>query len=151
MGKQSAGILLYKFEGHKVKILLAHMGGPFWAKKDDGAWTIPKGEFEEEDALAAAKREFNEEIGPIPDAEFEALEPIKQKSGKTVFAWVAQADFDPVNFKSNFFEMEWPPRSGRFQKFPEVDKIGWFDLDVARAKMVSGQDQLIDQLEKLLA
>ena len=132
-------------------MLLVHPGGPFWQKKDEGAWTIPKGEFDDEDPLAAARREFKEETGAAsPDGQYILLTPIKQKNGKVVHAWAVEGDFDPANLKSNEFETEWPPKSGRTQKFPEVDRAEWFNPDDAKRKMLSGQGGLIGELLSIL-
>jgi predicted NUDIX family NTP pyrophosphohydrolase len=145
--KQSAGILLYKTEKGIVKVLLAHPGGPFWAKKDEGAWSIPKGEFDEnEDALSAAKREFFEETGFEITGECKPLNPIKQKSGKTVYAWAAEGDLDPLQIVSNTFEMEWPPRSGKMKAFPEIDKAEWFTVEEAKKKILPAQVSLLEEL-----
>jgi predicted NUDIX family NTP pyrophosphohydrolase/trans-aconitate methyltransferase len=130
-----------------VEVLLVHPGGPFWAKKDDGAWSIPKGEVsDDEEPLAAARREFEEELGGPVEGEFLPLEPIRQPGGKRVLAWAVRADFDPATLRSNTFSMEWPPKSGRQQQFPEVDKAAWFDLDVAKQKILKGQAPLLDEL-----
>ena len=146
----SAGIMLYRRTGPSLEFLLVHPGGPFWAKKDDGAWSIPKGEFVEgEDPLAAAKREFEEETGVQPAGEFVPLTSLKQPGGKLVFAWALRSDFDPSKLKSNMFSMEWPPRSGRQQEFPEVDRAAWFGIEDARRKILKGQAPFLDQLEKL--
>lgn len=144
----SAGILLYRFNDEGApEVFLGHMGGPFWAKKDAGAWSIPKGEFENtEEALAAAKREFEEETGAKLTGSFHPLLPIKQKSGKIVHAWALEGDLDASAITSNLFEMEWPPRSGRKKQFPEIDRAAWFDLTTAREKIVSGQRGFLDQL-----
>jgi predicted NUDIX family NTP pyrophosphohydrolase len=124
-----------------------HPGGPFWAKKDAGSWTIPKGEFQEdEEAFSAARREFREETGLEIEGEFIALQPIQQKGGKIVYAWAARADFDASLIQSNSFSMEWPPRSGRMQEFPEIDRGGWFPLEVAKEKILSGQAGLLEEL-----
>ena len=149
MPKKSAGLLLYRQNAHSgTEVLLVHPGGPFWRNKNEGAWTIPKGEFsEEEDPLGAAKREFREETGcDPPDGKYIPLTPIKQKNGKIVHAWAVEGDFDSASLNSNEFETEWPPKSGRMQKFPEVDRAEWFGPDVARQKMLSGQGALIDEL-----
>jgi predicted NUDIX family NTP pyrophosphohydrolase len=124
------------------------MGGPFWAKKDDGAWTIPKGEYaESEEPLAAARREFAEELGvPAPDGDYVPLGSVSQRGGKVVTAWAVAADIDVTAITSNTFEIEWPPRSGRRQQFPELDRAAWFDLDTARRKLVPAQAGLLDQL-----
>jgi predicted NUDIX family NTP pyrophosphohydrolase len=147
MPKRSAGILLYRIRDGELQVFLAHPGGPFWARKDLGAWTIPKGEIDEgEDALAAAKREFAEEIGARLEGEFRALKPIRQKSGKVVLAWAVEGDFDPANLQSNRFSMEWPPKSGKQAEFPEVDRAAWFGIDEARAKMLPAQVAFIEEL-----
>ena len=128
-------------------MLLAHPGGPYWARKDDGAWSIPKGEFgDDEEPLAAARREIEEEMGHSADGEFLPLEPLKQPSGKLVLAWAVRCDFDPSMVKSNMFSMEWPPKSGRQEQFPEVDRAAWFPIDVARQKILNGQAPFLDQL-----
>jgi predicted NUDIX family NTP pyrophosphohydrolase len=145
--KQSAGLLLFRVKPAAVEVLLVHPGGPFWAKKDDGAWSIPKGEFSDaEEPLAAARREFEEEMGRPVEGEFLPLEPIRQAGGKLVLAWAVRADFDPTTLRSNTFSMEWPPKSGRQQQFPEVDRAAWFDLDVAKQKILKGQAGLLDEL-----
>src|SRR5215472_17690164 len=127
MPKQSAGLLLCRQSGGRLEVLLIHPGGPFWAKKDDGAWSIPKGEFtSDEDPLAAARREFEEELGSVVEGEFMPLGAVKQPGGKVVHAWAVRGEFDPPRLKSNLFSMEWPPRSGRQQEFPEVDRAEWF-------------------------
>jgi predicted NUDIX family NTP pyrophosphohydrolase len=147
MPKKSAGLLLYRHNEASVEVLLVHPGGPFWRNKDDGAWTIPKGEFDDEDPREAAKREFQEETGSAPpDGQYIPLTPIKQKNGKIVHAWAVEGDFDPASLNSNKFETEWPPRSGRMQKFPEVDRAEWFAPDVAKQKILSGQGALVDEL-----
>ena len=144
--KRSAGVLLYRIRG-ALEVLLVHPGGPFWAKKDLGAWTIPKGEIDEgEDAQAAARRELAEETGLEVEGELIALTPIKQKSGKTVYAWAAETDCDPAAIRSNMFSMEWPPKSGRQQEFPEIDRAAWFTIEQARAKILPAQVRLLDEL-----
>jgi len=149
MSKKSAGLLLFRETAAGVEVLLVHPGGPFWAKKDDGAWSIPKGEFaDDEEPLAAAKREFEEEMGAPPAGDFIPLDPVRQPSGKLVFAWAVRSDFDPSSLKSNTFSMEWPPNSGRQQLFPEVDRAAWFELDYARPKILKGQAPFLDQLLK---
>lgn len=160
--KMSAGLLLYRCgnqdEGAdpadrvRFELLLAHMGGPFWARKDEGAWSIPEGEIQPgEDPLAAAKREFEEELGsPPPLAAYRDLGSVRQQGGKLVTAWTAEADFDPDGLVSNTFQLEWPPRSGQKQLFPEVDKAGWFEVELARTKLVKGQQPLIDRLLQTL-
>ena len=128
-------------------MLLAHPGGPYWARKDDGAWSIPKGELEDgEEPLAAARREFEEEMGHPADGEFLPLEPLKQPSGKLVLAWAVCCDFDPSMLESNRFSMEWPPKSGLQEQFPEVDRAAWFPIDVAKQKILKGQAAFLDQL-----
>lgn len=154
MPKKSAGILWYRFQGHGTQVFLVHPGGPFWANKDLGTWSIPKGEFEEnEDPLSAAKREMQEETGINADdhsLEYLELDPVRQKSGKIVFAWAAPGDFHASIIQSNSFEMEWPPKSGKTASFPEVDRGEWFFIKMAKEKIVSGQVPLITQLEELL-
>jgi predicted NUDIX family NTP pyrophosphohydrolase len=152
MARTSAGVLLYRRRDGVPEVFLVHPGGPFWAKKDEGAWSIPKGEFDpSEDALTAAKREFEEETGLVVEGEFRALKPIRQAGGKLVHAFALEGDLDPKAIHSNTFEMEWPPRSGRRQAFPEVDRAAWFPLDVAREKIHKGQVGLLDALERMLA
>ena len=130
-----------------LEVLLVHPGGPFWAKKDDGAWSIPKGEFGDgEDPLAAARREFEEELGAMVDGEFIPLDTVKQPGGKVVHAWAVRGDFDPSELKSNTFSMEWPPRSGRQREFPEVDRAEWFEMETARTKILGGQAPFLDQI-----
>ena len=148
--KTSAGILLYRRRGGALEVLLVHPGGPFWARKDDGAWSIPKGEpLAGEDLLGAAKREFFEETGVPLDGDFQALAPVRRPGGKTVHAWAVEGDCDPAAVRSNSFALEWPPRSGRRQEFPEIDRAGWFDLATARRKLTAGQLGLVDQLQLL--
>lgn len=150
MPKQSAGLLLYRPGGDdpRIEVLLVHPGGPFWRNKDEGAWTIPKGEFDDSEApLEAAQREFREELGAEPpNGEYLPLKPIKQKNGKIVHAWAVKCEFNPATLKSNAFSLEWPPRSGRVQEFPEVDCAEWFAPDVAKRKMLGGQSAFIDEL-----
>ncbi len=136
-----------------LQLLLVHPGGPFWRKKDEGAWTIPKGEFNDsEDPLDAALREFGEETGAQPpQGEFLKLRPVRQAGGKTVHAWAIEFDFDPKTLQSNTFKQEWPPKSGRMQEFPEVDRAEWFDPPAARRKILNGQIPLIDELLLVLA
>lgn len=152
MAKQSGGLLPWRRRAGALEVFLVHPGGPFWAKKDDGAWSIPKGEFAEgEDALACARREFLEETGLGIAGDFLALAPVRQKGGKVVHAWAVGApDLDPAQIQSNSFELEWPPKSGRKQMFPEIDRAGWFAIGAARAKILSGQLPFLDQLETLL-
>lgn len=152
MGKKSAGILLYRFKNKNIQVMLAHPGGPFWAKKDIGAWSIPKGEFDEdEDALIAAKREFEEELGKKVSAEkFMELEHVKSKSNKIVYAFAAEQDFDTTHIASNLCWVDWPPRSGKKIEIPEVDKAEWFDVEIAKKKIIGYQLPLIDDLIKKL-
>jgi predicted NUDIX family NTP pyrophosphohydrolase len=151
MRKRSAGLLLYRERDGGLEVLLVHPGGPYWAKKDDGVWSIPKGEIgEHEEPLAAARREFEEETSFAPDGEPLALDPLRQPSGKLVFAWAVRGDLDAAAVRSNSHQQEWPPRSGRFQSFPEVDRAGWFDLPAARRKILRGQAAFLDQLERRL-
>jgi predicted NUDIX family NTP pyrophosphohydrolase len=143
----SAGLLLYRGSGAAREVLLGHMGGPFWARKDERAWSIPKGEYEaDEDPLAAARREFTEELGAAPPTgPYTELGTVRQSGGKLVTVWAVEGDFDPSALISNTFELEWPPRSGQRQSFPELDRVGWFGLDEARAKVIAGQLPLIDR------
>lgn len=148
MPKRSAGLLVYKVEAGAVRVFLVHPGGPFWRNKDAGAWTIPKGEVAAgEESLAAARREFREETGRDIAGDFVALTPIRQAGGKIVEAWAVAADIDASNVVSNSFEMEWPPRSGRRQSFPEVDRAQWFAPDEARVRINKGQVALLDELQ----
>jgi predicted NUDIX family NTP pyrophosphohydrolase len=150
--KTSAGLLMFRRCGAEPEVLLVHPGGPFWTKRDLGAWSIPKGEFAPgEDPLAAARREFEEETGIRPEGEFIPLSPRRQPSGKVVHAWAFESDCDPTTIVSNTFVMEWPPRSGRRQAFPEVDRAGWFPLEEAMRKLVSGQVGFVEKLADLLA
>lgn len=131
----------------RLQVLLAHPGGPFWAKKDDGAWSLPKGLYEDdEDPLAAARREFEEETGCVPDGEFIALGGFKQPGGKTIMAWAVEGDFDLAKFKSNLFSMEWPPKSGHTRQFPEVDRVAWFEPGEAQRKILKGQAPILAKL-----
>ena len=149
MAKKSAGILLYRIIKKSIQVFLVHPGGPYWAKKDDGAWSIPKGEFEDdEEPLVAAKREFAEETGINVSGDFIELNPVKQKSGKLVYAWAVERNVDPSIIKSNNFEIEWPPRSGKMKSFPEIDKAEWFNVAGAMQKINSGQLPLIKELQK---
>jgi predicted NUDIX family NTP pyrophosphohydrolase len=150
MPKQSAGLLLYR-RGGKLEVFLVHPGGPFWAKKDAHAWSIPKGEFGAgEDSLQAARREFAEETGLNLEGTTTALPPLRQPGGKVVHAWAIEGDCDPAAIASNSFSLEWPPRSGRMQEFPEIDRAAWFPIAVAREKIHKGQAALLDELERLL-
>jgi predicted NUDIX family NTP pyrophosphohydrolase len=147
MAKISAGILLFRRRPTGVEVLLVHPGGPFWAKKDAGAWSIPKGLVGEgEDRLVAAKREFLEETGLAVDGQFLDLGAHKQPSGKTIVAWAQEGDFDPALLKSNRFSIEWPPRSGRMAEFPEVDRAAWYAIDEALGKINKGQKPIIAAL-----
>jgi predicted NUDIX family NTP pyrophosphohydrolase len=147
MAKQSAGILAYRVGDKGIEVLIVHPGGPFWAKKDMGAWSIPKGEFEGEDGLEAAKREFQEELGQAPPSgDYQELGTVKNKSGKIIHAWVIKGDLNIRDIKSNTFMLEWPPRSGKQQEFPEVDKAGWFSLEVASQKLNAAQADFIERL-----
>lgn len=152
MKKLSAGLLVYRLTGKQPEVLLAHPGGPFWAKKDMGAWTVPKGEYETyEDPLAAAKREFEEEIGqPAPNGEMVALGEFKRKDGKIITAWAVQGNLDVSQVKSNTFNMEWPPRSGRKQEFPEIDRAEWVSISQAPQKLNTGQAVFITRLAEHL-
>jgi len=148
--KTSAGILLHRRRGGAVEVFLVHPGGPFWAKKDLGAWSLPKGEIAEgEDPLAAAKREFTEETGLAIDGHFRPLQPLRQAGGKTVLAWAVEGDCDPEQVRSNVFEIEWPPKSGKRQTFPEVDRAAWFPIEEARDRILAGQAPFLNQLEEL--
>jgi predicted NUDIX family NTP pyrophosphohydrolase len=152
MAKRSAGILMYRRRDGELQVLLGHPGGPFWAKKDAGAWSIPKGEIDEgEDPLAAAKREFSEETGLRLEGELIALAPIRQKGGKVVLAWAIEGDCDARAIESNVFSMEWPPKSGKMAEFPEIDRAEWFSLDEARRRINPGQLPLIEELRGMSA
>jgi predicted NUDIX family NTP pyrophosphohydrolase len=147
--KRSAGLLLYRYGvGGDLEVLLGHMGGPFWARKDAGAWSIPKGEYDDgEDPLETARREFEEELGhPAPDTEARPLGVVRQSGGKQVAVWAVEGDLDPATAVSNTFELEWPPRSGVRQTYPEVDRVAWFGADAARAKLVHAQVAFVDRL-----
>lgn len=149
--KLSAGILLYRLRGVAVEVFLVHPGGPFWARKDEGAWSIPKGEYETgENPLEVAQREFQEETGFEIDGTFHPLTALKQPSGKVISAWTVEGDIDAATLTSNTFTMEWPPKSGHTREFPEVDRGGWFDLSTARVKILTGQRGFLDQLQQLL-
>ncbi len=150
MAKTSAGILLFRRHKRGLEVLLAHPGGPFWAKKDDGAWSIPKGLVDEgEDLSAAAKREFFEETGAAVEGDLVPLGAFRQPGGKTVVAFACEGDFDPAALKSNTFAMEWPPRSGKSAEFPEIDRAGWFPLEEAEAKILKGQRPMLAALAAL--
>lgn len=150
--KRSAGILMYKYSSSRVEVFLVHPGGPFWKSKDIGSWSIPKGEFgDNEEALEAAKREMQEETGIQIEGNFIALNPVKQKSGKIIYAWAVEGDFDPEQIVSNYFEMEWPPRSGKKASFPEIDRAAWFGIEEAKKKIVTGQIPLLEELSASLS
>jgi predicted NUDIX family NTP pyrophosphohydrolase len=152
MSKLSAGILMFRRRDSGVQVLLVHPGGPFWKKKDAGAWSIPKGEYEEgEDALDAARREFQEETGIVAQGEFLPLDRIKQPSGKVITAWALEGDCSPAAIRSSTFSLEWPPKSGRKQEFPEIDRADWFTLEEARKRMVKGQIGFLDRLVAQIA
>ncbi len=147
MSRTSAGLLLYRRRDGALEVFLVHPGGPFWARKDAGAWSIPKGEIDPmEEPLAAARREFTEETGLSAEGAFRPLAPITQAGGKIVQAWAVEGDVDPADLRSNTFAIEWPPRSGRQQTFPEVDRAAWFPIDVARRKINPAQAALLDEL-----
>lgn len=148
---ESAGLLLYRQRDGTREVLLVHPGGPFWQKRDDGVWSIPKGEIgENETGIDVARREFHEELGvPAPDWEVTPLGTVRQAGGKVVHAWALPGDLDVTRTTSNTFEIEWPPRSGKTERFPEVDRAAWFDLDTARRKLVPAQGAFIDRLEEL--
>ena len=151
MPERSAGILLYRSRDGGTEVLLVHPGGPFWAKKDDGAWSIPKGLYGDgEDPLMAARREFEEETGARVEGEWLPLGEFRLPSGKRLSVWAAEGDFDPARLKSNVFEMEWPPRSGERQAFPEVDRAEWYSPGTARVKITKGQLPVLDALEARL-
>jgi predicted NUDIX family NTP pyrophosphohydrolase len=149
---RSAGLLMYRRRGPALEVLLAHPGGPFWSRRDAASWTLPKGEIDEgEDPLAAAIREFTEETGFDPSPPFLPLGELRQKSGKRISAWAFAGEADPAQLHSNLFEMEWPPRSGRLQQFPEVDRVQWFGIAAAAHKLITGQAPFLAALEQHLA
>ncbi|MDQ5984466.1 MAG: hypothetical protein CSYNP_00161 [Syntrophus sp. SKADARSKE-3] len=151
MAKLSAGLLMYRQNDRGIEVLLVHPGGPYWANKDDGAWSIPKGEYTEgEEPLGAAKREFLEETGIIPDGEFRALSTLKQPSGKKIAAWAFEGDCDSTSIKSNTFTIEWPPHSGKQAEFPEIDRAGWFRAREAVKKLSKGQVGFVEELCRIL-
>jgi predicted NUDIX family NTP pyrophosphohydrolase len=151
MAKISAGLLMYRFKAGHLEVLLAHPGGPFWTNKDLGAWTIPKGLVDEdEDQLAAARREFEEEIGAKPEGDFFPLGEVLQKGGKTVVAWAFEGDLDTTTIKSNTFKKEWPPRSGQWQSFPEVDRAEFFSIAEAKTKINPAQAAFLSRLDAML-
>jgi predicted NUDIX family NTP pyrophosphohydrolase len=148
MANRSAGILPFRTNAGALEVLLAHPGGPFWRNRDDGAWSIVKGEYlDGEDAETAARREFTEETGWEPAGDLLPLGEVRQPGGKYVIAFAVEGDFDPATLRSNMFEIEWPPRSGAMRSFPEVDRAAWFDLDTARGKMLAGQAPFLARLE----
>ena len=147
----SAGILMYRWTGTRLEVLLVHPGGPFWRNKDKGAWSIPKGEMDEgEDTEVAARREFTEETGIAVSGPLEPLGEVRQRGGKRVFAFVVEGDLDVEGVKSNTFEIEWPPKTGRMKSFPEVDRAAWFDLPAAQMKILESQRSLLDRLAELV-
>jgi predicted NUDIX family NTP pyrophosphohydrolase len=147
MAKQSAGVVLFRWRDHELQLFLVHPGGPFWSNKDAGAWSIPKGEYaDDEEPLEVAKREFQEETGFSIDGDFRELEMVRQPGGKRVRAWAVEGECDADAVKSNLFSMEWPPKSGRQAEFPEVDRAAWFGIEEAREKILKGQLPFIDQL-----
>ena len=151
MAKQSAGVLLFRKKREQLEVFLVHPGGPFWIKKDAGAWSIPKGEIETgEEALQVAKREFKEETGQEIEGSFSELQPVKQKAGKIIKAWAVEGDIDENTIVSNTFEIEWPPGSGKKKIFPEVDKAQWFSLTEASEKINPGQLPLIEELQQII-
>lgn len=155
MAATSAGILLFRRKGATVEVLLVHPGGPLWAKKDLGAWSVPKGEVDEgEEPRACALRELEEELGSrlgLVAEDLTELGSIRQKGGKLVHCWAAEGDFDPAGLRSNTFEIEWPPRSGRRERFPEIDRVAWFGLEQAREKILGYQQPFLDELETVIA
>jgi predicted NUDIX family NTP pyrophosphohydrolase len=152
MPKQSAGILLFRIHDNTPEVFLVHPGGPFWAKKDDNSWSVPKGEFtDDESAHDAALREFEEETGMSIKCNMTELSPVRQKGGKIVYCFACKGDINALKIKSNTFEMEWPPRSGKKQIFPEVDRAGWFDFKSANAKILDYQQPLLKELESRIA
>ncbi|MGE5336468.1 MAG: NUDIX domain-containing protein [Gemmatimonadota bacterium] len=151
MTRRSAGLLLFRESAGALEVFLVHPGGPFWARKDAGAWSIPKGEFnEDEDPLHAARREFEEETGMAVAGDFMSLQPLRQPSGKVIHAWALRADVDPARVRSNSFSIEWPPRSGQRRDFPEVDRAAWFPLDEAASNIQKGQAPFLEQLRTRL-
>ena len=153
MPRLSAGLLLYRLADDGVEVLIGHPGGPFWARKDDGAWSIPKGEYtDDEDPWTAAQREFVEEVGlPVPDGPRLDFAPVKQSGGKVVTAFAVRADLDVTNSVSNTFELEWPKGSGKVREYPEIDRVGWFSVAEASSKLLKGQRPLLDSLLEHLA
>ncbi|MGY1822187.1 NUDIX domain-containing protein [Geodermatophilus sp. SYSU D00079] len=153
MPRTSAGVLLYRRRPGGVEVLAGHMGGPFWARKDDRAWSIPKGEYGDgEDPLAVARREFHEELGsPVPAGELVPLGEVRQSGGKRLTVWAVEGDLDAAACTSNTFELKWPPRSGRVQEFPEIDRAAWLTVDQARGKLVAAQVAFLDRLLERLS
>ena len=142
---------MYRLRHGGLEVLLVHSGGPYWANRHWHAWSIPKGEIDPgEDAFAAAKREFEEETGQFPQGEFKVLQPIRQASGKQVFAWAFEGNFDPVQLHSNTFSIEWPPRSGTLQEFPEVDQAAWFPIEEAKKRIIKAQSQCLEELAVII-
>jgi predicted NUDIX family NTP pyrophosphohydrolase len=151
MGKKSAGLVMYRFRDSQLEVFLVHPGGPFWEKKDDGAWSIPKGEYsDKEEPFSVAKREFKEETGYDAHGDFLPLHAITQPSGKVVTAWAFEGDCDVRAVKSNTFTMEWPPHSGKQAEFPEIDRAGWFSINTAKKKLLKGQIGFTEELCELL-
>ena len=151
MAVQSAGLLIYRQRGHGLEVLLVHPGGPFWARRDEGAWSIPKGEIaDSEEPLAGARREVSEELGWSPTGDATPLTAIVQKAGKVVQAWAIRGEWDPATLRSNTFELEWPRGSGRLRQFPEVDRAAWFPMAEARKRINPGQVPLLDELQRLV-
>jgi predicted NUDIX family NTP pyrophosphohydrolase len=151
MAKLSAGLLMYRYRNHRLEVLIVHPGGPYWAGKDDGVWSIPKGEYDKgEDPLEAAKREFLEETGITADGVFQPLSVLKQPSGKKISAWAFEGDCNPSFIKSNTFTTEWPPHSGKQTDFPEIDRAAWFGVDEAVQKLIKGQTGFVDELCHIL-
>ncbi|HEY2351821.1 MAG TPA: NUDIX domain-containing protein [Candidatus Acidoferrum sp.] len=152
MAKSSAGLLMYRERNGRLEVLLVHLGGPFWKNKDAGAWFVPKGEINPgEEELSAARREFQEETGLVPNGKFLPLGSVKHKSGKTVTAWAFAGDCDPASLKSNTFEMEWPPKSGKMTRFPEIDRAEFFTVEGAKEKMHPAEFEFLGRLQKELA
>ncbi|MEW6571838.1 MAG: NUDIX domain-containing protein [Nitrospirota bacterium] len=151
MARKSAGLLMYRYRDGVLQVLLVHLGGPYWAGKEKGAWSIPKGEYEpDEDPLSAAQREFEEETGFKPGGHFIPLKPARQRSGKIIAAWAFEGDCDPAALKSNTFRIEWPPHSGKIQIFPEIDRAAWFDIRKAKEKISPGQVDFLSDLEQII-
>jgi predicted NUDIX family NTP pyrophosphohydrolase len=152
LSRESAGLLLYRERDGRLQVLLVHPGGPFWSRRDEGVWSIPKGEIEAgETPVDVARREFGEELGsPPPDGEWAPLGTVRQRGGKIVHAWSARGDLDPSRIRSTAFELEWPPRSGKKSSFPEVDRAAWFDFEEARRRILPAQAAFIDRLETRL-